>query len=56
MDSVEAKPIAVDVALRGDPPLPGQSRAGWPGLVEPAANPHHHHGHAKPAKGGEHAH
>jgi hypothetical protein len=62
------EPITVDVALRSDPPLPGESREGWPGLAEPKpSSAHHgHHGHhAKPAKpesepkpseGGEHDH
>jgi hypothetical protein len=55
------KPLAVDVALRGDPPLPGQPREGWPGLVEPKSDGHEHHQHHKhhepePAKGGGHAH
>jgi hypothetical protein len=67
-DSTAPKPLAVDVAMTGDPPLPGQSREGWPGLVEPASNAHHHHHHhgAKPEQpkqpeqpaheGGEHDH
>jgi hypothetical protein len=60
--------VAVDVALAGDPPLPGQSREGWPGLVEPKSGGEHHHHHGKsakpaqpdqsaqPAQGGEHDH
>lgn len=50
------EPIAVDVALHGDPPLPGESRTGWAGLAEPKpSGAHHgHHGHhAKPAKPAE---
>ena len=48
-DAAQAKPIAVDVALRGDPPLPGQDRKGWPGLGEPAPSQHRHHQHGAPA-------
>jgi hypothetical protein len=69
-DGPTPKPIAVDVAMSGDPPLPGQSREGWPGLVDPEPSEHdhhHHHGHGKAAKpeqpeqpakteGGEHDH
>lgn len=58
--SATVEPLAVDVALRGDPPLPGEAGQGWPGLVEPTSkggHDHHgHHGHAKPepAKTDEH--
>lgn len=48
-DAAPTKPIAVDIALRGDPPLPGQDHEGWPGLVDPAPSQHHHHQHAEPA-------
>ncbi|MFV8756173.1 hypothetical protein ACNOYE_36960 [Nannocystaceae bacterium ST9] len=62
-----APSLPVDLALRSDPPLPGQPREGWPGLVDPAPSEHHHHHHAKPeakaesesaapTKGGAHAH
>jgi hypothetical protein len=69
--SAAPKPIAVDVALHGHPPLPGESRTGWAGLAEPKpSGAHHdHHGHhakpskpaeptepAEPAHGGEHDH
>jgi hypothetical protein len=48
----EAAPAQVTVALRGEPPLPGEGSAGWTGLEagDPAHTPavdhshHHHHG------------
>ncbi|HEX5658794.1 MAG TPA: hypothetical protein VFX59_16455, partial [Polyangiales bacterium] len=48
--AAEAAPAHVTVALNREPPLPGQSSAGWPGLAPgdpahtPAAGHHHHHG------------
>jgi hypothetical protein len=32
-------PAPVDTALRADPPLPGESTAGWAGLDDPASPP-----------------
>ncbi|HEY6878473.1 MAG TPA: hypothetical protein VI299_10670 [Polyangiales bacterium] len=43
----ELAPGDVTVALRREPPLPGQSTTGWPGLAvgEPANEGMHHGGH-----------
>lgn len=66
LETDPARAVAVGIALREDPPLPGGDAAGWSGLA-PAGAPmdHSHHGHmhhggaaAAPAaeEGADHAH
>lgn len=48
-ESPAPRAASVDVALTSDPPLPGEAREGWSGLVDPPkGGGHHHHHHAKP--------
>jgi hypothetical protein len=56
LDAREAPEARVGTVLTGDPPLPGEPSAGWPGLDEagagdaPGAGEHHHHHHGAPEK------
>lgn len=46
--SADARPgrtSDVGIALRGDPPLPGEPTEGWPGLEEEPRQGGHHHAH-----------
>ncbi|CAG0987897.1 hypothetical protein GPROT1_02768 [Gammaproteobacteria bacterium] len=46
-DAAEAPRALVARSLLGEPPLPGESTAGWDGLESaPAADPHRGHRHA----------
>jgi hypothetical protein len=55
LDAAEAPAARVGAVLAGDPPLPGEPTAGWPGLDDarsgdaPGAGEHHHHHHGAPA-------